>query len=269
MRFPFKIGSERRNQLRKDHLQPFGGDHRLHQRPARHETGWRAQRVERLIANPHRLIKPDQHILGHMLTAKPPRQGTARDGKKRPNGLEPKPAQGSGRAGIKAQRFDGKRFEPVTGITRQRPGGADGCGNTGAGRKSIARKALAHVRQHLLLAAKKMGNTGDIQQNAVGGFWRDPRAVALQPAAQAQKAGQIRLRLMQFGQKIRHGGARIRQPLPHPQPEIPRHGVGRDQAQAPGPSLNQRERQAFGRRRFPRFHPSTDEPLDRKFREPD
>ena len=148
---------------------------------------------------------------------------------------------------IDAQRLDGKGLDLLRVVARERPGGAQrGAPARIAHAEAILRQPGLHLRDHALLAAEEMGNAGDVQQDAVGRIGRHPGAVALHPAAQAQQAVHVLLRLMRLGQKFRQLRARIRQPHAAHEAEAARRGIDRDEAQARLAALNQREGQALG-----------------------
>ena len=60
---------------------------------------------------------------------------------------------------------------------------------------------------------------------------------------------------MRLGEEFRQLGARVSEPHAAAKPELARRGVDGGQPQARPAAFNQREGQAFGRRRPPRFDP--------------
>jgi len=262
----FEIAAELVDQSLKNDFQPFGMNDRLHQRAMRHEGGGRVQRVQRLVPHPHHLVETDQHILADSLATEAAGQRGARNGEQRSYRLEAEPPQRLCSGAVDAQGLDGQRLDVLCLVAGKRPCRTQRGTLPDPDAEAILRQPLAHLCHHALFAAEEVGNAGHVQQDAVGCIGRHPGAVTLHPAAQAEQAVHVVLRLMRLGQELRQLRARVRQPHAAHQPEAARRGIDRDEAQAGLAAFNQCEGQALGGRFPARLDPCPDESLDGKLR---
>ena len=239
--------------------------HRFGQAGLDAKDGRRFGRVQRLGQAAHRLVQPDQRVVGGRHPAEPAGQRQPRDRGQVGHRPQPQPPQQQPRVGRQPQGGDRQGGQslgragdgPHPAEPRQPPGGAPGRRHGQRGAKSADGQRAFDGGQHRGLAAPQVvGACGVHHQSrpaaqrgvgtaAIGG---GPGAEPARPQRQPVQRGGIALGIGRFGAQAGAEGAGVGQPCAQPHPRRGGGAVGCVDDRAV-PALDpQGQRQVSGRR---------------------